>query len=157
MKGDIKAGKSSIVGAAGEYFVMAELLRQGWIAGLTPRGAPDFDILATKGERTIQIRVKTKTADSNLFRWNRRKDGNVFRAPIGENDFCVLADIGRTPPEYYIIPTARVEKGLQQFFTKWLEGKSTRNADNPIIAFKLGRDDHDKWLLPFRDNWKALG
>jgi hypothetical protein len=90
-KGDIKAGKSSIIGSAGEYFVMAELLKRGWLAGLTPRGAPDFDIVATKEDTTIQVRVKTKTADSRLFRWNRLKDGKVFRAPIRESDFCVLA------------------------------------------------------------------
>jgi hypothetical protein len=54
-KGDIKAGKGSIVGSAGEYFVMAELLKRGWLAGLTPRGAPDFDIVATKEDKTIHV------------------------------------------------------------------------------------------------------
>ena len=87
-KGDIKAGKSTIIGAAGEYFVMAELLRRGWVAGLTPRGAPDFDIVATKDGWTIYVRVKTKTADAKLFRWNLRSDHKVFRDPISESDFA---------------------------------------------------------------------
>jgi hypothetical protein len=100
MKGDVKAGRSAVIGAAGEYFTMGELLRRGWLAGLTPRGARDFDIIATKEDRTIHVRVKTKTADSELFRWNRREDGSVFKAPIGEDDFCVLVDLGPPAPEY---------------------------------------------------------
>jgi hypothetical protein len=104
-KGDIKADKGSIVGSAGEYFVMAELLKRGWLAGLTPRGAPDLDIVAPKEDKTIHVRVKTKTADSRLFRGNRLRDGKVFRAPLRESDFCVLVDIGGAAPEYYVIPT----------------------------------------------------
>jgi hypothetical protein len=152
-RGDIKAGKSAIIGASGEYFVMAELLRQGWLAGLTPRGARDFDIIATKDGTTIHVRVKTKTADSKLFRWNLREDGSVFRAPIGENDFCVLADIGGPAPEYYVIPTPEVEVQLQRIRREWLAGKATRNATNRVIAFEIERD---KGLLSKFKNWAAL-
>ncbi len=154
-RGDIKAGKSAIIGSAGEYFVMAELLRQGWLAGLTPRGARDFDIVATKDGETIHVRVKTKTADSKLFRWNLREDGRVFRTPIGENDFCVLVDIGRPAPEYYVIRTPLVEAQLQEIRRKWLAGKATRSAKNRVIAFELGRDDDDSFLSKFK-NWAVL-
>lgn len=91
---------------------MAELLRQRWLAGLTPRGARDFDIIATKDCHTIQIRVKTKTVDSKLFRWNLREDLKVLRPPVGEDDFCALVDILETSPEYYAIPTQEVETEL---------------------------------------------
>ncbi len=148
-RGDIKAGKSTLIGAAGEYFVMAELLRQGWIAGLTPRGTPDFDIVATKDGLAIHVRVKTKTADSKLFRWNLRQDGRVFRAPIGQDDFCVLVDIGGVAPEYYAIPTALVEDKLQEIRRNWLAEKSTRSPNNRVIAFEFGRDDD--WLSKFKN------
>ena len=151
--GDIKAGKSEIIGAAGEYFVMAELLRQGWIAGLTPRGARDFDIIATRDGKTIHIRVKTKTANSKLFRWNLRKDDKVFRVPIGKDDFCVLVDIGGVAPNYYVIPTPKVETELQKIRSEWLAGKATRNASNRVIAFELVRDSD--WLSKFT-GWAAL-
>ncbi|MFP4642305.1 MAG: hypothetical protein ACLFPU_09060 [Dehalococcoidia bacterium] len=36
MTGRIKAGKGSLIGDAGEYYVMAELLKQGIIAALAP-------------------------------------------------------------------------------------------------------------------------
>jgi len=152
-KGDIKAGKSAIIGSAGEYFAMAELLRQGWLAGLTPRGSRDFDIVATRDGQTIHVRVKTKTADSKLFRWNLREDGTVFRAPIGEDDFCVLVDIGGAVPEYYVIPTRRVECELQKIRSDWLAAKATRSPSNRVIAFEIGRDN--SFLSEFK-NWAVL-
>lgn len=155
-KGDIKAGKSTIIGSAGEYFVMGELLRRGWLAGLTPRGAPDFDIVATKNGRTIHVRVKTKTADSALFRWNRLKDGNVFRAGNREGDVCVLVDIGGVTPEYYVVPSKEVERQLLKFFGDWLSEKPGRDPENRVIAFNIGRAEHLEWLSNFKDNWAVL-
>src|SRR5579863_1426267 len=131
---------------------MAELLRQGWVAGLMPRGAPDFDIVATKDGHTIHVRVKTKTADSKIFRWNLRKDGRVFRA-VGENDFCVLVDIGRAVPEYYVVPTRRVESELQKLRIAYLAEKATRSPSNRVVVFELPR--HDLFLSEFK-NWAAL-
>src|SRR5260370_14448010 len=136
-KGDIKAGKSSIIGAAGEYFVRAELLERGWLAGLTPRGARDFDIVATKGDTTIHVRVKTKTAASKIFRWNRLTDGKVFRAPIRESDFCVLVDIGGDAPEYYVTPTRPLAKNHLQLFDRTIPPKPTPRPRNHGLSFAL--------------------
>jgi len=38
----MKEGKGTLVGNSGEYFVVAELLKQGIVATLTPRNAPDL-------------------------------------------------------------------------------------------------------------------
>lgn len=152
-RGDVKAGKSTLIGAAGEYFVMGELLRLGWLAGVTPRGARDFDIIATKGEHTIYVRVKTKTSDSRLFRWNRRDGQPVFRGRIVENDFCALVDVGdATTPQYYVAPTTLVEDELQRLHSEWVAGKAGRDPNNPVIAFVVGRD---AWLDKYR-GWSAL-
>jgi len=63
MSGKIKAGEGGLIGNAGEFYVMAELLKRGVIAGLTPRNARAFDILATKDNKTVKIRVKTKSQE----------------------------------------------------------------------------------------------
>jgi len=98
-KGPCQSRARPITGAAGEYFVMGELLRQGWVAGLTPRGAANFDIVATEGARTIRVRVKTKTADSDLFRWNAdKKDGAIFKRAGESDDYCVLGDLAGSRP-----------------------------------------------------------
>ncbi len=53
---------STIVGAAGEYHVLSQLLRRGWVAALAPDGAPNMDILATdeNNEKLCAIQVKTR-------------------------------------------------------------------------------------------------
>ena len=63
MAGRIKSGEGTLIGNAGEYYVVAELLKRGVIAALAPRNDPAFDIIATKGSRTVRIRVKTKSAE----------------------------------------------------------------------------------------------
>jgi hypothetical protein len=108
--------------------------------------------IATKDSQTIHVRVRTKTSDSKLFRWNLRKDGRVFREAIGADDFCVLVDIGGKSPVYYVIPTVEVESQLQNIRRDWLAGKATRPA-NRVIAFEYDRDD--QWLASFT-NWDVL-
>ena len=44
MPGKIKSGEGTLIGNAGEYYVVAKLLRQGKIAALAPRNTPAFDI-----------------------------------------------------------------------------------------------------------------
>lgn len=39
--------ETSLIGAAGEHYVMAELLRRGFIAALAPQGVPNMDIVVT--------------------------------------------------------------------------------------------------------------
>jgi hypothetical protein len=44
LKGKIKSGEGTLISNAGEYYVVAELLRRGIIASLAPRNAPAFDV-----------------------------------------------------------------------------------------------------------------
>jgi hypothetical protein len=74
LKGKIKVGEGTLIGNAGEYYVVAELLRRGIIAALAPRNAPAFDVLATKGKITVRIRVKTTG-----WHYVTKKNGSIFR------------------------------------------------------------------------------
>ena len=53
---------STIVGAAGEYHVLSQLLRRGWFAALAPDEVPNMDILVTdeNNEKLCAIQVKTR-------------------------------------------------------------------------------------------------
>jgi hypothetical protein len=51
---------TSLLGAAGEHFVMSELLRRGYIAALAPRGAPNADIVVTDVNARDPARSKSK-------------------------------------------------------------------------------------------------
>jgi hypothetical protein len=60
----------NLIGAAGEYYVCAELCRRGVLALVTPKNNEIFDVLAsdTFGQRTISIQVKTM-AIANTQGW----------------------------------------------------------------------------------------
>ena len=72
MSGKIKAGKGTLISNAGEYYVIAELLKRDVIAALTPRNAPSFDILATKDCAMARVRVKTKSQEHDVWQWRIR-------------------------------------------------------------------------------------
>jgi hypothetical protein len=44
--------QTSLLGAAGEHYVMSELLRCGYIAALAPQGVPAADIVVSNSEGT---------------------------------------------------------------------------------------------------------
>ena len=54
--------ETTLLGAAGEHHVMAELLRRGYIAALAPQGVRNADIVVTdvEGSRLCSIQVKTR-------------------------------------------------------------------------------------------------
>ena len=159
-----KKGLGTLVGNAGEYFVMAELLRRECVAALAPRNAPAFDILAARGEHTVRIRVKTRSAaKADKWQWHAKADKTTFRE-LGEpdNDFTVLVTLpedARERPAHYVVPTACVDERLwwrQAEFEK--RGGSTENKHRCLV-FRHDADclknDAD-WLAEYEDAWGRL-
>ncbi len=66
--------KSTILGAAGEHFVMSQLLRRGLIAALAPAGVPNADIVVTDdiGSRLCAVQVKTRNDKGSDGGWHMR-------------------------------------------------------------------------------------
>ena len=152
-----RKGLGTLVGNAGEYFVMGELLRREWVAALAPRNAPAFDILATRGGRTVRIRVKTRSAaKADKWQWNAKADGTTF-PELGDpnSDFTVLVTLPEGPherPAYYVVPTASVDDRLmwrQAEFEK--RGGSPENRHRCLIL----KEDVD-WLADCEDAWDKL-
>jgi hypothetical protein len=56
------SSNSTILGAAGEHYVMCQLLRRGLIAALAPTGVPHADIIVTdqSGDQLCAIQVKVR-------------------------------------------------------------------------------------------------
>jgi hypothetical protein len=62
--------RTQAVGAYGEKAAEAELLRYGWMkanVNTSIKNAEDFDIFAHKGDRRLDIRVKTSGPGTNAF------------------------------------------------------------------------------------------
>lgn len=133
MKGRVKAGEGTLVGNAGEFYVVAELLKRGVIAALAPRNSPSFDILATKGDKTVRIRVKTKSEQYDDWQWMAKKDGSLFRSLSDQADFTVLVNLTRETKDlqFFIVSTTTLNTWLTDDFKKWVEtpGKNNRPHD----------------------------
>jgi hypothetical protein len=159
LPGEIKAGRGTLIGNAGEYGVMAELLKRDWIAALAPRNARDFDIMATNGELDVHIRVKTKSAHYDGFHWAAKKDGTIIKG-LGKRDYTVLVDLhpGNERNDYYIVPTPELAKLLKDDFDLCVAtpGKKGQPHDphNRVIILSLGK--HSERLESYKEAWDSL-
>jgi hypothetical protein len=158
--GEIKAGRGGLIGNAGEYYVVAELLKRGVVAALAPRNARAFDVLATKGNHMARIRVKTKSEQWDPWQWVAKKDGSIFLELADENDFTILVNLAsdRAKLAFFIIPTAILNTWLITDFQEWLAtpGKGGRPHSETNSKRHLGFSSYAERLEPYRENWEIL-
>ena len=164
---------SVITGAAGEHFVMAELLRRGLVAAKAPEGVPNFDIVITDidGERLAAIQVKTrrdfKSGDKG---WHMKaKHENLSSDQI----FYVFVDVGKdetSQVSFYVLPSKEVAYVCKQSHENWLEMPSANGKPRgetelrrllpkyelPAYAKKkayVPSKKHQKFLKDYCDGW----
>lgn len=158
MAGRIKSGEGTLIGNAGEFYVAAELLKQGVIAAMAPRNAPAFDIIATKGNKTVRVRVKTKSAEYTDWQWMVKKDGKIFRDLSESNDFTVLVNLTKETKDltFFIVPTSVINNWLVDDFNEWVitPGKNGRPHDKTNKKRNL-RESPSR-LTPYLYNWEIM-
>lgn len=160
IKGKIKAGEGTLIGNAGEYYAVAELLKRGIVAALAPRNAPSFDILATKEARTVRIRVKTKSQQYSDWQWVVKKDGSIFRDLSEDGDLTVLVDLAMETKDlkFYVVPTAQIDAWLKKDFEKWVgtPGKNNRPHDPTNKKRNLSQKEYANELSKYLNQWEKL-
>lgn len=158
-------------GRMGELVVELELLRRGWLVGnfnATTMNSAGYDLFATKGDRSVKIRVKASRPDVANFRWSAKADGTVFLGNTGADDDFVIAVSFEADGTHvaYIVPTAIVEQTLHAEHKRWLSGEKRDGGlrkDTPMRSVYLddrtdGRPSRGfaiKWRA-YRDNWGML-
>ena len=157
--GLIKAGKGTLIGNAGEYFVVGELLRRGIVAALAPRNTPGFDVVAVDGMASANIRVKTRTAAADSWTWQAKSDGAIFR-DVTENDFTVMVDLKEAGlnVDYYIVRTEDLEESLVRDYNHWLAtpGGGGRERREHKMRRCGNWDPHLAWLDGARGSWQVI-
>jgi hypothetical protein len=71
---------TSLIGAAGEHYCMTQLLLRGYLAALTPRGAPDADILVHSSNGTVMAEIQVKSRSGRRgqgWRMSEKNERNV--------------------------------------------------------------------------------
>ena len=168
---------STIVGAAGEYHVLSQLLRRGWIAALAPDGAPNMDILVTdkNNDKLCAIQVKTRRDIGRDKGWHMKPKHETM---VAEDLFYVFVDVGKQPSDptvSYILPSSVVADCIRHSHRVWLEtpGKGGRRHKDSTV--RRLRPDYSNitpnteegrsiikrygagWLECYRENWSILG
>ena len=168
---------STIVGAAGEYYVLSQLLRRGWIAALAPDGAPNMDILVTdeNSHKLCAIQVKTRRDTGKDKGWHMKPKHEMMTA---DDLFYVFVDVGKQPADpttCYILPSKVVADCIQRCHHVWLDTPGRNNRPHkdsnvrqllPDYSFIKPTSEHGRgvvdqyrsgWLTDYRENWGVLG
>ena len=161
--GKIKQGQGTVIGNAGEYLVVGELLKRGIIAAPAPRNNPGFDVLATNGVKSLNIRVKTKTEAADSWVWMCKNDAEktIFKNLTDAPDITILVDLKdeQSSPEYYIVTTSELNDRLKSIFEYWVKLPSKRNKphDRNNRMRRVGFTPHHKdWLVEHRGAWDLI-
>lgn len=137
-------------GRMGELIVEFELLRRGWLVGNfnhTTMNSAGYDLFATKGERSVRIRVKAKRPGVANFRWSTKADGTVFLGNTGADDDFVIAVSFEADGSHttYVVPTAIVAATLHDEHQRWIKGEKRGGGarkDTPMRSLYFNyRDD----------------
>jgi len=158
---------TSLTGAAGEHFVMSELLRRGMIAALAPAGVPNCDIVVTDdiGDRLCAVQVKTRLGKGADRGWHMRKKHEELTSP---SLFYCFVDFGAgldARPCTYIVPSSVVATCLSENHRVWLAkpgAKGQAHNDSDVRRFlpdysKVGIGKYsDGWLGQYREAWHLL-
>ena len=116
------------IGRMGELVVELELLARGWLVGnfnATTMNSAGWDLFATKGTRSVRIRVKAKRPGTSCFVWSKKRDGRVFDSLDGDADDFVAAVSFEASgaPAVYVLPASKVEADLLESSAMWLAGE----------------------------------
>jgi hypothetical protein len=96
---------TSLTGAAGEHFVMSELLRRGMIAALAPAGVPNCDIVVTDdiGDRLCAVQVKTRLGKGADRGWHMSKKHEQLSSPSLFYCFVDFGTVTGEQPFTYVV------------------------------------------------------
>ena len=159
---------TSLTGAAGEYFVMSQLLRRGYIAALAPAGVPNCDIVVTDkiGDRLCAIQVKTRANTGRDGGWHMGKKHETLVSPGLFYCFVDFAVDQKSYPFTYVVPAKDVAEALKASHLAWLTqpgrgGQARKDTDMrrflpdyshlELSGYSAG------WLDPFLEAWEQLG
>jgi hypothetical protein len=162
--------QSTLLGAAGEYHVMAELLRRNYIAALAPQGVPNTDIVVTdiEGSRLCSIQVKSRRdigSDGGWHMSDKHEHGH------GERLFYCFVDFGKRPtdrPSVHVLPSKLVADVLKASHIKWLSTPGKKGQPHKDGSMRRLMPDYARifgeaanpfpkgWLDRYRDAWHLL-
>jgi hypothetical protein len=162
--------QSTLIAAAGEYYILARLSLLGKIAAQAPRGVPNADIVVSSvaGDRLCAVQVKARQGKGADRGWHM---GAKHEGLISPNLFYAFVDfvsVTKPTPITYLVPSEVVASALKQMHQAWLKQpgqKGQKHNDSDFRRFmpdysRTSGDDvagySDGWLDPYHEAWHLL-
>jgi hypothetical protein len=160
------ASDSTILGAAGEHYVMCQLLRRGMIAALAPVGVPNADIVVTDqiGNRLCALQVKARREIGSDGGWHMKPKHQELSSP---NLFYCFVDFRASltdQPKCWVVPSAIVADALRTTHQAWLAmpGKKGQphkdsNVRRLLPDYRVLQSQYRLgWLDRYHEAWTLL-
>lgn len=160
-----EAPNSTILGAAGEHFVMCQLLRRNMVAALAPTGVPNADIVVTDdlGDRLCAVQVKVRRDIGSDGGWHMGQKHETLTSP---NLFYCFVDFGKSlidPPKTWVVPSRIVSQFLHEVHQHWLATPGAKGQQRNDSTFRRFMPAYESlpaykygWLEPYSENWTSL-
>lgn len=153
----------SLVGPAGEHYVLFRLYQQGMLASLAPPGSPDVDVLVLSPDQAVMasVQVKTRTFGRDQG-WHMSKKHEGI---IEERLFYAFVDLELSPPMTYIVPSQAVAEVITRSYQLWLDAPGRGGRAHKESKFRRLRPDYSPldvpgypgaWLEQYRERWELL-
>ena len=161
--------RRSLIGPAGEYFVLYRLNSLGLLASLSPQNSPTVDILAFDPDETVvatlQVKTRTKGSDRGWHMHEKHEEvvkPRLFYAFVDLEDSLGQENPGH--PDTYVVPSGVVADVLSLSHRVWLEtpGRGGRpHRDHPmrrlLPTYSPSPPGYPPgWLEQYRERWDLL-
>jgi hypothetical protein len=141
----------NLSGISGEYFVVAELSRRGFIASLTLKNTQGIDILVSTVEVKKSYAVQVKTTQGKKKEWMLNEKSEKL---IDKNFFYIFVRVksDNELPVFHIVPSKIVAKHIKEDHQKWLNTIGKKGQKRNDSKMRKFRDYDDKYL----EKWEIL-
>ena len=141
-----------LAGVTGEYFVAAELSRQGYIASITLRNTKGVDILCSNSSATKTVGIQVKTSSGSNRDWILNQKAEDYFA---DNLFYIFVNLNdnKKSPDFFIVPSKIVAKHTKEGHANWLKSPGKKGQVHKDISMRKFRDPKEQYL----NRWDLLG
>jgi len=143
---------TGLTGAAGEYYVAAELSLRCWLASVTIKNAPGTDVLARHPDSGRVLTIQTKTSSAgNKFTLGEKDE----RPAQGHNEWYILVGLAAAGerPSFFLVPRNVVAAFLYAAHRNWLATKSATGAPHKDSS---RREIRGRTIEGYRERWDLL-
>lgn len=148
----------TLIGAAGEHYVMAQLLRRGYVAALAPGGMDEYDILIVDPPVQIQVKSRTRSGDGG---WTMTPKHESLTRP---DLWYAFVDFEPTVPETFVVPALTVATVIRRSHEEYLNAPGRDGQPRKDNRMRRLRRTYqvpvseapDGWLEAYRDRWDRI-